>query len=99
MKTSSTILITRKLTTPTKITPTSYHYQKQKHISPLQKKQRPKKAVTNESSLLTDTTDIFSDIPEAKSKEPKKKAKKVLEKKSVFKDDVGKFNMILKNYF
>jgi WASH complex subunit FAM21 len=51
---------------------------------------RPKKAVTKVDTLLSDTTDIFSDIPDPTPKEPRKKAaaRKTVEKKAVFRDDV-----------
>lgn len=60
-------------------------------------KKKPKKVVTKDEDIFTDGTDIFSDLPQAKPKEkkPKKKASAAA-KKTVFKDDIGNFIVIIK---
>ena len=50
--------------------------------------------MTKEASLLSDSTDIFSDVPAPVARESKKKGgpkKAATEKKGVFKDDVGEW--------
>ena len=56
------------------------------------KSKKPKKAVTKDEDLFNDDTNIFDDLPVTKPKE-KKSSRKKAEKKSVFKDDIGKISL------